>query len=104
MNAIRATSQMRNTDISDDGSERNQEEYSQDTVTKIQQDQDALVEYGDTVYGNNLAKNANDGCPICLREFSGELLKSYIVVLPCGEHALCASCLCTLKIQADKAN
>jgi hypothetical protein len=103
VNAIRATSQMRNTDISDDGSERNQEEYSQDTVTKIQQDQDALVEYGDTVYGNNLAKNANDGCSICLREFSGELLKSYIVVLPCGEHALCASCLCTLKIQADKA-
>jgi hypothetical protein len=107
VNAIRATSRMRNTDISDDGGERNQEVYSQDTVTTIQHkpitDQDALVEYGETVYGNNLAKNANDGCPICLREFSGELLKSYIVVLPCGEHALCASCLCTLKIQADKA-
>ena len=66
-------------------------------------DGDALVEYGEILYTNHLAKNANDGCPICLREFDGELVRSFSVVLPCGEHALCATCTCTLKIQADKA-
>ena len=66
-------------------------------------DDDALVEYGDVLYKNHLAKNSHDGCPICLREFDGELVSSFSVVLPCGEHALCAPCTCTLKIQADKA-
>ena len=66
-------------------------------------DDDALVEYGEVLYKKQLVKNANDGCPICLRDFDGELVSSFSVVLPCGEHALCASCTCTLKIQADKA-
>ncbi len=64
-------------------------------------DSDALVEYGDVLYENQLAKNAHDGCPICLREFIGNLT-DHSVVLPCGEHALCAKCTCTLTIQADK--
>ena len=64
---------------------------------------DALIEYGEVLHKNHLAKNANDGCPICLREFDGELVRSFTVVLPCGEHALCAPCTCTLKIQADQA-
>ena len=60
------------------------------------------MEYGEVLFEIHLAKNAKDGCPICLREFNGELVRSYCIVLPCGKHALCASCLCTLKIQADK--
>lgn len=64
---------------------------------------DAVMEYGEILFKNDLAKNAKDGCPICMREFSGELWKTYAVVLPCGEHALCANCTCSLKITADKA-
>jgi DNA-nicking Smr family endonuclease len=64
---------------------------------------DALIEHGETIYKNQLAKNAKDGCPICLREFSGELSTAYAIVLPCGEHAVCANCTCSLKIEADKA-
>mmetsp|Transcript_5372 Transcript_5372/g.12205 ORF Transcript_5372/g.12205 Transcript_5372/m.12205 type:complete len:867 (-) Transcript_5372:35-2635(-) len=64
---------------------------------------DALLEYGEVLFKNDLAKNAEDGCPICMREFSGELAKTYAVVLPCGEHAICANCACSLKIEADKA-
>jgi len=64
---------------------------------------DAVIEYGEVLFNHGLAKNAKDGCPICLREFNGELLKTYTLVLPCGEHALCANCSCSLKIEADKA-
>ena len=93
-----------------DYTETNREDNRQDSATGIQRksasddvDADALLEYGEVLYENHLAKNAKDRCPICLREFNGELVRSYCVVLPCGEHALCASCLCSLKIQADKA-
>jgi hypothetical protein len=76
---------------------------SENKVAGTSCDGDALVEYGEILHKNHLAKNAIDGCPICLREFDGELGRSFSVVLPCGEHALCATCTCTLKIQADKA-
>lgn len=64
---------------------------------------DAMLEYGQILYDNSLAKNANDGCPICLREFCGELARTHSAVLPCGEHALCVECICNLKKQSDKA-
>ena len=109
-NAIRQSSQIRNAEMAHDYTETNREDNRQDSATGIQRksasddvDADALLEYGEVLYENHLAKNAKDGCPICLREFNGELVRSYCVVLPCGEHALCASCLCSLKIQADKA-
>ena len=109
-NAIRQSSQIRNADMAHDYTETNREDNRQDSATGIQRksasddvDADALLEYGEVLYKNHLAKNAKDRCPICLREFNGELVRSYCVVLPCGEHALCASCLCSLKIQADKA-
>ena len=96
--------------LAHDYTETNREDNRQDSATGIQRksasddvDADALLEYGEVLYKNHLAKNAKDRCPICLREFNGELVRSYCVVLPCGEHALCASCLCSLKIQADKA-
>ena len=55
------------------------------------------------MFKNHLAKNAEDGCPICLREFNEELAKTYSVVLPCKQHALCVNCICSLKIEADTA-
>jgi len=63
---------------------------------------DALMEYGQVIYDNSLAKNAKDGCPICLGEFSGELSQIYSAVLPCGEHAMCVKCICYWKKTADK--
>ena len=63
---------------------------------------DALIEHGQVISKNRLAKNAEDGCPICLRQFNVELKNSYAVVLPCGEHALCAQCIFSLKIESDK--
>jgi hypothetical protein len=99
--------QISNTEITRDDAEAGNQ---QDSFTETQRDNvcdnsdtDALVEYGEALFRSYLAKNANDGCPICLREFNGELLRSYSVVLPCGEHALCANCTCSLKVQADKS-
>ena len=104
-NAIRQSSQISNVEMAHD---RNRDDNRQSSATEIQKksasdvDAEALLEYGEVLFENHLAKNAKDGCPICLREFNGELVRSYCIVLPCGKHALCASCLCTLKIQADK--
>jgi hypothetical protein len=63
---------------------------------------DALLEYGHVIYENSLAKNSIDGCPICIRQFNGEISHTLSVVLPCGEHALCVECVCILKKQSDK--
>jgi len=63
----------------------------------------ALMEYGKVVYDNDLAKNARDGCPVCLEDFSAGLSQKISTVLPCGEHALCVECVCRLKKQSDKA-
>jgi len=63
---------------------------------------DLLLEKGHVIYDNALAKNSKDGCPICLREFDGELAHVLTSILPCGEHALCAECICSSKKQADK--
>jgi hypothetical protein len=90
--------------------ERNYVELDSSSTTKpdelnLQQDNviDATMEYGRVLHENSLAKNSNDGCPICLRDFSGELSHTYSVVLPCGEHAMCIECACRLKKQSDKA-
>lgn len=100
---------VRNIEIVQDENETIPEDNQQGIVTGTtrimiseKNDADALVEYGEDLYKNQLAKNSHDGCPICLREFNGELDRSFSVVLPCGEHALCAKCTCSLKIQADK--
>lgn len=63
---------------------------------------DMLLERGVIIYNNALAKNSKDGCPICLREFDGELSHVFCGVLPCGEHALCVECICRCKKQSDK--
>ena len=65
---------------------------------------DSLMERGQTIYNNSLAKNSEDGCPICLRNFNGELSHTYSVVLPCGEHALCVECICGLKKESGKSD
>eukprot|EP00984_Skeletonema_dohrnii_P011929 scaffold4786_cov142-Skeletonema_dohrnii-CCMP3373.AAC.3 len=98
----------------DDGNREITQPIAETSVEEIQQANpkkvtlpsdtvDLLVECGEVLFESHLAKNAKDGCPICLREFNGELLRSYSTVLPCGEHALCANCTCTLKVEADKA-
>lgn len=63
----------------------------------------ATMEYGKIVHEHSLVKNANDGCPICIRDFSGEPSYTHSVILPCDEHALCIECVCRLKKEADKA-
>ena len=64
--------------------------------------EDLLLEEGGTLYDHTLAKNSKEGCPICLRRFDGELSNTYSAILPCGEHAVCAECICTLKKQSDR--
>lgn len=82
--------------------ESNAGRQSQQGEKKTEEADDALIEYGEVIFKNELAKNAEDGCPICLRQFNAELVKTYAVVLPCGEHALCTNCICSLKIESDK--
>ena len=75
----------------------NDEDIKQDNIDE------ATMEYGKILHEHSLAKNANDGCPICIRDFSGELSHTHSVVLPCGEHAMCIECVCRLKKETDKA-
>lgn len=76
---------------------------SQDASTmRLVETEDLLLEKGHIIHKNTLAKNSNDGCPICLRDFDGELSHILSSVLPCGEHALCVECICRCKKQADK--
>ena len=89
-NTIRQSSQIRNAEMAHDYTETNWEDKRQDSATGIQRksaiddiDADALLEYGEVLYENHLAKNAKDGCPICLREFNRELIRLYCIVLPC---------------------
>lgn len=79
--------------------DNNTERIPSDTTTEVV---DALIEYGEVIFKNRLAKNYDDGCPICLRQFNTELNSEYAVVLPCGEHAVCSHCTCSLKIESDK--
>ena len=65
--------------------------------------EDILIEYGDKLVTESLARNASDGCPICLREFSSELSKIYAVVLPCQHHAICIDCAHNIQIQSDSS-
>ena len=65
---------------------------------------ESLMERGQTIYDSSLAKNCEDGCPICLRKFNGELSHTHSVVLSCGEHALCVECVCSLKKESDKSD
>lgn len=95
-------------DASEDVAANDDENASQASTSELSESKkveavaDALIEYGEVIYENRLAKNAEDGCPICLRQFNAELQSEYAVVLPCGEHALCAQCLYSLKVESDK--
>lgn len=71
-------------------------------VSDPEKSSDLLLLKGQTIYDNRLAKNYKDGCPICLRECNEELSHTYCSILPCGEHALCVECICTMKKTADK--
>lgn len=64
---------------------------------------DILIEYGEVLVAKSLARNANEGCPICLREFSSELSKTYSVVLPCQHHAICIDCSHNIQKQSDSS-
>jgi hypothetical protein len=89
----------------DGGGDENASLSSASELSESKKDEvvnDALIEYGQVISENRLAKNAEDGCPICLRQFNTELQGEYAVVLPCGEHALCAQCIYSLKVESDK--
>mmetsp|Transcript_35059 Transcript_35059/g.84824 ORF Transcript_35059/g.84824 Transcript_35059/m.84824 type:complete len:1109 (-) Transcript_35059:1667-4993(-) len=64
--------------------------------------EDLLLESGQVIYKNHLATNSKDGCPICLRQFDGELSSVFSAVLPCHQHAVCTECICGMKKRSDK--
>eukprot|EP00797_Seminavis_robusta_P005599 Sro136_g064270.2 (368) ;mRNA; r:101763-102866 len=62
----------------------------------------ALLETGRVIHDNSLAKNSDDGCPVCLKTFSEELEETLVCVLACGDHALCVECVCYVKKGSDR--